>query len=75
MRNLSRAPLHARRSPFGPGEKLWVSGWIRPISCVYSGGSIVHNHGCPLSLLLKVQVTGDIYAHSPVEKSNFLNIK
>jgi hypothetical protein len=34
----------------------------------------VYNYGCPLSPVTKVQVTGDIYAHSPVEESNFLNI-
>ena len=71
MRNLSLHPYRTRRSHGGPGEKLWVSGWIRPISCVCIGGSIVHNYWCPLSPLLKVQVKGDIYTHSPVDKSIF----
>jgi hypothetical protein len=55
----------------GLGTKLLISRWIRAISCVYSGGSIVHNYWCPLSPKPKVQVKGDIYAHSPVDESIF----
>ena len=68
-RNLSLCPLRARRSPFAPGEKLWVSGWIRAISCVYSGGSSVDKYRCLPSAHLKPQVRGDIYTHSPVGES------
>jgi hypothetical protein len=53
----------------GLGTKLLISRWIRAISCVYSGGSIVHNYWCPLSDGPKVQVKGDIYTHSPVDES------
>ena len=70
-RNLSLCPLRARRSPFAPGEKLWVSGWIRAISCVCSGGSSVDKYRWLPSPRLKVQVRGDIYTHSSVEESIF----
>ena len=68
-RNLSLCPLQARRSPFALGEKLWVNGWIRAVSCVCSGGSSVDKYRWLPSDRLKVQVKGDIYAHSPVEES------
>jgi hypothetical protein len=57
----------------GLGTKLLISRWIRAISCVYSGGSIVYNYWCPLSPGLKVQVKGDIYTHNPVDESIFDN--
>ena len=68
-RNLSLCTLRARRSPFAPGEKLWVSGWIRAISCVCSGGSSVDKYRCLPSAHLKPQFRGDIYTHSPVGES------
>ena len=71
VRNLSLHPYRTRGSRDGPGEKLWVSGWIRAISCVCIGGSIVHNYRCQVSPQPKVQVRSDIYTHSPVDKSIF----
>ena len=70
-RNLGLASYCMRGSVGCLGEKLWISRWISPFSCVSSGGSIVHNSQCWHPMAVKTLVRGVFYTHSPVEKSIF----
>jgi hypothetical protein len=57
----------SEEASFVMGIKVCISRWITAYSCVGSGGCIVYNNGCSLSVASKVQVRGDIYAHKAVE--------